>query len=226
MKKILALILMLVCVTAATAMAEEAGAIVQSSCSIVQSGDDYLAYCFAQVHNNTDNVLCLDEGTFQLTQGELTLAAEEVSKLWPQFLAPGEDGYLFDVVPFDEMPQVTGLEYHVRYLEINPAYAGVKMDVQSRLELDEESGVLSVVCEMENPTDADAFHPMIAIGLYSDAGQLLYADGRNLRDVGVTAQGSLLVRFEVEEMLTQQWISYGALPTQVKAYAMFRTGSD
>ena len=226
MKKILLLAWVLALALCAPAMAQEAGVIVQSSCSIVQSGENYLTYCFAQVHNNTDNVLCLDEGVFELTSGDETLAMEEVSRLWPQFLAPGEDGYLFDVVPFEQMPQVTGLTYHIQYLEINPAYAGVKMDVDSRVELDEDSGVLSVVCQMTNPTDMEAFSPALAIGLYTDAGQLLYADGRSLKDVGMTAGGQLLVRFEVEPMLVQQWMDYGALPTQVGAYAMFRTGSD
>ena len=226
MKRIIALLMTLSLMMGASALAEDAGVIVQSSCSIGQSGENYLAYCFAQVHNNTDNVLCLDEGTFELLSGNETLAAEDVSKLWPQFVAPGEDGYLFDVVPFSEMPPVTGLEYHIQYLQINPAYAGVKMDVSSRVELDESSGMLSIVCEMSNPMDAEAFDPVIAIGLYTDAGQMVYADGRSLKGVGMAAQGKLLVRFEVEETLTQQWISYGALPTQVRAYAMFRTGSD
>ena len=226
MKRIFALVLMLACIVAAGAMAEEDGVIVQSSCSIVQSGDDYLAYCFAQVHNNTEQVLCLEAGTFVLTGGDEELAEEEISEIWPHFLAPGEDGYLFDVAPFDEMPPVTGLEYHIQYLKINPAYAGVKMDVDSRVEIDEDTGMLSVVCEMVNPMDSEAFDPVIGIGLYTDAGQLVYADGKNLKGVGMAANGSLLVRFEVDTLLTEQWMNYGTLPTQVKANAMFRTGSD
>ena len=225
MKKIFALVLMLA-LAAAPAMAQEEGVIVQSSCSIVQSGDYYLTYCFAQVHNNTDQVLCLEDGTFSLTGGEETIAHEEVSKLWPYFLAPGEDGYLVDIVPFETMPQITGLEYDLKYLLVNPAYAGVKLDADTRVELDEDSGVLSVVCELTNPTDMEAFEPSLAIGLYTDAGQLVYAQGRNLSDVGMTAQGKVLVRFEVEPDMVAQWISYNALPTQVQVNAMFRTESD
>ena len=225
MKKIFSLVLMLA-LAAAPAMAQEEGVVVQSSCSIVQSGDYYLTYCFAQVHNNTDQVLCLEDGTFYLTCGEEVIAHEEVSKLWPYFLAPGEDGYLFDIVPFETMPQITGLEYDVEYLLVNPAYAGVKLDAKTRVELDEGSGVLSVFCEMSNPTNSEAFDPALAIGLYTDAGQLLYAGGRNLTNVGIPAQGSVLVRFEVEPDMVAQWISYDALPTQVQVNAMFRTGSD
>ena len=225
MKKIFALVLMLALATA-PAMAQEEGAIVQSSCSIVPSGDYYMVYCFAQVHNNTDQVLCLEDGTFYLTSGEETIAAEEVAKLWPYFLAPGEDGYLFDIVPFETMPQITGLTYDLEYLTVNPAYAGIKLDAKTRVELDEDSGVLSVICELTNPADMEAFDPAVAIGLYTDAGQLVYAEGRNLSDVGMAAHGGLLVRFEVEPDMVEQWISYDALPTQVQVNAMFRTGSD
>lgn len=227
MKKMLAIVLLMVlwALPMAAARGEE-GTIVQSSCSIVQSGEHYLAYCFAQVHNHTDQVLCLDEGMFRLKGGEETIAADEVSSLWPQFVAPGADGYLFDIVQFDSMPQVTGLEYDIQYLTISPAYAGEAMQTNAHVELDDESGALSVVCELINSGDTDAYNPMLAIGLYTDAGQLIYADGRNLKDVGVPAGGRLLVRFDVEYMLWEQWSSYGAVPTLVRAEAMYRTGSD
>ena len=226
MKKMIALALMMMLALVSMAAAEEMGTVVQSSCSIVQSGDYYLAYCFAQVHNNTDQVLCLEDGTFSLTSGEDVISHEDVSKIWPYFVAPGEDGYLFEIVPFNSMPQITGLSYDLQYLTVHPDYAGVKLDAQTRVELDEGSGVLSVVCELSNPLDVEAFEPVVAIGLYTDAGQLLYADGRNLQDIGIAPYGKLLVRFDVEPDMTQQWISYDALPTQVKVNAMFRTGSD
>ena len=225
MRKIFALLL-LALAAAVPAAAQEEGVVVQSSCSIVQSGDYYMTYCFAQVHNNTDQVLCLEDGMFYLSDGEEIIAQEEVSKLWPYFLAPGEDGYLFDIIPFETMPQITGLEYSLQYLLVNPAYAGVKLDAQTRVELDEDSGVLSVVCELTNPTDVEAFDPSLAIGLYTEAGQLVYAEGRNLKDVGLTAHGDVLVCFEVEPDMVAQWMTYDALPTQVQVNAMFRTGTD
>ena len=227
MKKCFAAVLLLVCLFAPMAFAEgEQGTVVQSSCSIVPSGEYYMAYCFAKVHNNTDQVLCLDEGMLELINGEETIAAQEVSQLWPYFVAPGGDGYLFEIVPFDQMPQVTGLRYENRYLEINPAYAGVALDTAARVELDDGSGLMSVVCEVTNGAAVDAYDPTIVVGLYTDAGQLLYCDGRNLKDVGVPMGEKLLVRFAVEPTLVEQWTSYGALPTQVQAGAMFRTGSD
>ncbi|MBE5799950.1 MAG: hypothetical protein E7321_08380 [Clostridiales bacterium] len=226
MKKFLTIALLIIFALAAPAYAEEPGVIVQSSCSIVESGEYYLVYCFARVHNNSDQVLCLDEGTFQIFSGEEPVAVEDVSQLWPYFVAPGADGYLFDIVPFESMPQVTGLEYTVRYLTINSAYAGEALDTQSYVEIDDESGEMSVVCEISNPTDADAYNAAISIGLYTDAGQMVYADGRNLQDVGIPAGGKVLVRFGVESALAEQWMSYDALPTQVHTNAMFRTSSD
>lgn len=225
MKKLIALALLLLFVMPAFAQGEQ-GTIVQSSCSIVQSGGYYLAYCFAKVHNNTDQVLCLDEGVFELNSGEEIITSQEVSQIWPYFVAPGGDGYLFDIVPFEQMPQVTGIRYDIGYMEINPAYAGLQLETTARVELDDGSSMMSVVCEIDNTASMDAYDPTIVIGLYTDAGQLIYCDGRSLKDAGIPAGGKLLVRFAVEPMLVEQWMSYGALPTQVEVSAMFRTGSD
>lgn len=226
MKRWIAAVLLMLLFAVPAMAEEEKGTIVQSSCSIVQDGEYYLAYCFAKIRNDTDQVLCLDEGMFYLVNGDEEIASEEVSQIWPYFLAPGTEGYLFDIVPFEEMPQITGIDYDLRYLDIHSAYAGTTLKTQGYVELDEDRNALSVLCEVVNPTDADAYDPTVVVGLYTDAGQLVYSDGRSLKDVGIPANGKLMVRFYVEPMLVEQWLNYGALPTQVQTGAMFRTGSD
>ena len=57
----IALAAMLLC--GAVGLADSEGVIVQSSCNILQSGEYYLVYTFAQVHNNSDSIICLDQGT-------------------------------------------------------------------------------------------------------------------------------------------------------------------
>ena len=76
-----ALLLLLLCVCASCRAEEEPVVVVRSSCSIVRSGDYYLVYSFAQVHNNSDDVLCLNEGTFDLIGGDQILSTREVSQL-------------------------------------------------------------------------------------------------------------------------------------------------
>lgn len=75
MKKMLAA-LALALTLPTCALGDSEGVIVQSSCNIVQSGDYYLAYCFAQVHNNASTVICLDQGTFDLQSGETLLSTQ------------------------------------------------------------------------------------------------------------------------------------------------------
>ncbi|MBQ4264424.1 MAG: hypothetical protein IJB85_02815 [Clostridia bacterium] len=211
---------------------EEPGVVVQSSCNIVQSGDYYLVYCFAQVHNNSDQIICLDEGTYQLSSGEQLLAIDEVSQLWPYFLAPGEDGFLFDIVSFEPnedgvvVPNVTGLHYQIKYMTIDPSYAGAQLETQAQILLDERSGEMTVVCEVANTTDVDAYDAAVVFGLYTDGGQMIYADGMNLKDMGIPAGGSVLVRFKVDDALVEQWHSYNALPAHVRTNAMFRNNED
>lgn len=211
------------------ALAQDEGAIVQSSCNIVQSGEYVLVYCFAQVHNNSDQTICLDEGFLHLMSGEQALSENRVTRLWPSFLAPGADGYLFDVVslePGEGIPAVTGLNYDVGYMTVNPAYAGQALEAQGRIEINDVTGRMSVVCEFANPTDEDAFGASTAFGLYTDAGQMVYAGGMRLQDIGIPAGGSVMVRFDIEDELAEQWRSYDALPTQVRADAMFSANED
>ena len=228
-KAAMLLALALALMTGVPALAQDEGAIVQSSCNIVQSGEYVLVYCFAQVHNQSDQTICLDEGTLYLMSGEEALAETRVSRLWPPFLAPGADGYLFDIVslePSGGIPAVTGLQYDVGYMTVNPAYAGQALEAQARIELNDVTGRMSVVCEITNPTDEAAFGASAAFGLYTDAGQMVCADGMRLQDIGIPAGGSVMVRFDIEEELTEQWRSYDALPTQVRAGAMFSANED
>lgn len=230
-KAAMLLALMLALMPGALALAQDEGAIVQSSCNIVQSGEYVLVYCFAQVHNNSDQTICLDEGTLRLMSGEEMLAESRLSRLWPSFLAPGADGYLFDIVSFGPgedggIPAVTGLDFDVIYMTVNPAYAGQALSAQARIEINDTTGRMSVVCEIANPTDEAAFGASTAFGLYTEAGQMVYADGMRLQDIGIPVGGSVMVRFEVEDELVEQWRSYDALPAQVYASAMFSANED
>jgi len=230
-----AMALLAVCLLAAgclPGMAENGGTITNSACSIVQSGDQYQVYCFAQVRNDSGRLICLDEGTLELMNGDMLLASQRVTQMWPYFLEPGEEGYLFDVVTFEPglegpvVPSVSGMTYDIEYMEINPQYAGEKLNMQARIESDDYSGKLSVICEISNPAQQPVFDPTVSFGLYTDAGQMLYAGGSTLYGVGVPAGGTVLARFDVDELFISQWISYGVTATQVRASAMVRSAQD
>ena len=135
----------------------------------------------------------------------------------------------FNIVTFEPgagIPSVTGLNYDLTYMTLNPAYGGQALDAQARIEVNDITGRMSVVCEVSNPTDEDAFGAMLATGLYTDAGQMVYADGLQLSDIGIPAGGRVLVRLDVDEELAQQWASYDALPTQAHVNVMFSTNED
>ena len=213
-------------------LADSEGTVVQSSCNIVRSGDCYLVYCYAQVHNNSSDIICLDKGTFEIAGGEQLLYSGEVTQLWPYFIAPGEDGYLFDIALFEPgenglaAPQVTGIDYNIQYMAIDPAYAGQQLNVRAELVEGAGENELSVVCEISNPTRTDAYGANVALGLYTAGGAMIYADGMSLQDVGIPAGGKVLVRFAVDELFVRQWKGYGAEPATVRATAMFRSSDD
>ncbi len=234
MKKIIVwavLAAMLLC--AAIGLADSEGVIVQSSCNILQSGEYYLVYTFAQVHNNSDSIICLDQGTFELHSGEQMLASQNVSRMWPYFLNPGEDGYLFDIVSFEPdengtpvVPSVTAIDYNITYMPVADAFGSRDLSAVCEILSGTEDGSLQVLCEITNTTEEDAFDPNISFGLYTDAGQMIYADGMTLKGIGIPAGGTVLTRFDVEEAFVSQWSSYGVMPTQAHVNASFRAESD
>lgn len=233
MKRMMTLVLaLLLCAACMAGMAEDVGVVAQTSCNIVQSGDYYLVYCFAQVHNNTDEVICLDEGMLTLMNGEQLLATSDVAQLWPYFLSPGEDGYLFDIVAFEPnedgvvVPTVTSLSYDIRYMTIEPEFASIALEAGARIEIDEASGEMTVVCQITNATQEDAFDPTIAIGLYTEGGSMIYADGMTLQGVGVPAGQTVLTRFEVDKLFVEQWHSYNAAPVEARVKASYRNDAD
>ena len=234
MKKILMLFVlaaMLLCAAAGFADAE--GVIVQTSCNILPSGEYYLVYAFAQVHNNSSEIICLDQGSFELHSGEQMLSSQKVTRMWPYFINPGEDGYFFDIVSFEPdeqgnpvVPSVTAIDYNVTYMTVNPAFASFDLSTVSHLEVNDAQGSMTVLCEITNMGDMTAFDPVVCFGLYTDAGQMIYADGMTLTGVGIPAGGTVLARFDVEKAFVEQWKAYNAVPTQVQASASFRSESD
>ena len=227
-----ALLLLLLCVCASCLAEEEPVVVVRSSCSIVRSGDYYLVYSFAQVHNNSDDVLCLNEGTFDLIGGDQILSTREVSQLWPYFLSPGQDGYLFDIVPFEpggsgmDAPVVTGLSYDLHTMRVDAAHASFALNAEARIETDATTGEMMVICEIDNPTQMDAFDPTVTFGLYTAGGDLIYADGATQQSVGIPAGGKMMVRFFVDKAFVEQWRSYQALPASARVSASFRVDED
>lgn len=235
MKKMIAvfaaLAILLLCATGSLADAE--GVIVQSSCNILQSGEYYLVYTFAQVHNNSDSIICMDQGSFELHSGEQLLASQRVSGLWPYFLNPGEDGYLYDIVSFEPdengmpvVPNVTAIDYNITYMTVDPAYGSKDLSAVSELAIDPLDESMYVVCEITNTTDEIAYDPTVCFGLYTDSEQMIYADGTTLKDVGIPAGGTVMVRFAVEEAFVSQWRDHGVVPTQAHINASFRADSD
>ena len=217
---------------ACMALADGAGTIVQSSCNIVQSGEYYLVYCYAQVYNNSDQIICLEEGTFELHSGEQLLSSQPITQIWPYFVNPGESGYIFELVSFEPnengqpvIPQVTGLEFDVQYMMVDMQYASQPLEVQAEIERDATGG-MTVMVRLHNATEHDAFDPTVAFGLYTDGGAMVYADATTLRNVGVPAGDGMLMRFPVDDAIAEQWASYGANVTGVQASAAFRDDTD
>ena len=227
-----AVLTVLMMLGATGAQADGEGRIVQSSCSIVRSDEYYLVYCYAQVHNDSSEVICLQQGTFELHDGEQSLVSSEISQLWPPFIAPGEDGYYFDVVTFEPdesgsavLPTVSGIDYNAVYATADAQYANYDLSAVSTVERD-RAGHITVVCELTNATDDLALEPTVAFGLYTDSGSMIYADGRLLQGMAIPAGNTLVVRFDIDSVLVKQWEQYGVSIAEARVNAAFCVDED
>ena len=115
--------------------------------------------------------------------------------------------------------------YDIRYMRIGLEHGG--MALETRTQIDQEpSGDVVVTCHLINPEMIDAYDPTVAIGLYTEDGVLLYADGVTLQDVGVPAGGEVLRRFRIDDTIAGQWSAFGVTPAWAQVSAVFRTDED
>lgn len=227
-----ALAALMMILTLACALADSEGVVVQSSCSVVASGEYHLVYCYAQIHNNSNEIICLENGSFELLGGDQVLATQEVTQIWPYFINPGEDGYVFDMVAFEPdengnpvVPQITGLTYDIAYMTVDQRYAALDLSAVATIEQDAGGGI-TVECAITNGNLVDAYDPTVAFGLYTDGGAMVYADGLTLRNVGLPAGETMLIRFPIDDAVSEQWRNYGANITSAHVNASFASGSD
>ena len=216
----------------ALALCEGELTVLQSSCSIVSYGEVYRVHCFAQVHNYSDQVVGMQTGSFRVMNGETVIAEEEVDRLWPYFLGPGEDGYVFGTAVFnpDEngnpvVPSVTGLNYTFETMEVRSGTANQQLFAQAEIER-MGSGSCLVTCTVENTGEITAYNPVIAFGLYTGSGTMIYADGKQLEQIGIVPGSSIVIRFPISLQLTKQWDDYGVTPDEIKLSASYRADED
>ncbi len=238
MKKMMSAVLAAALALGGMALAEEAeieasGVISQAACSIQQADEGYTVYCYAQIFNNSDHVIALEDGMLEVISGEQLLADQQVERIWPSFINPGEHGYVYDVVRIIgeegetvELPQVTGIDYRLEYMPVDVAYGNRKLSVTAAMTQMREDGPITVTCELVNDTDTDAEEPTVSYGLFTENGTLVYAGARTLEDIVLPAGQRIAVTFEIGDSFVQQWISYGAKPTQAQVSAVYRDNDD
>ena len=224
----LALALGLLCF--APAMAENELSIVQSSISIVRQEAGWLLSCYAEVRNDSAQVVALEEGHFSLTAQGGPLANGAVGSLMPYFLSPGQIGYLRDTVQIpplegDEQPLVTGLSYALTALPVDSALQSEGLSVRME-RMERENGGLLVELRLQNTTASPIWNPTLAWGLYASGGALLYADGRTLGNIALPGGDETIVRFDVPAAYVDRWDEYGAEPAEVRAMASYGGDED
>ena len=223
MKRRILAAMLLMLVAALPVPADEGASVIQSSCSIMEADNSFIVYCYAQVYNSTRNVVCMEEGSFELRSGDEILVTGSVEQMTPYFLKPGETAYLYDAAVMDwtegeGIPYITGLSYNITYYTVDDAFANRDLVVTGEQQR-EPDGALAVLLRVQNPLEEEAWNPTLAFGLFTEGGALLYCDGRTLENVGIPAGGEVTVRFDVSRLFTERWAEYGADPAPIRAIA-------
>ena len=227
-----ALLLVLIVFVPVSVRTEDELSVVQSAVSIIPYGDTYRVYCFAQVHNDSQMIQGMSSGVFRLYNGETVIAEEEVDRLWPYYLEPGQSGYVFGTAVFnpDEngnpvMPYVTRLVYTFETMEMTVSANSDSLYAEGTIERTGSGGYL-LTMTVENTGESMARNPVVAFGLYTQSGAMIYADGRQLEQIGIAPGSTIELRFPVGLQLAKQWDDYGVSPDEIIITASYREDED
>ncbi len=212
--------------------AQEDLTVVQSSCMVLVGETETRVQCFAQLHNNTDKVVYMGEGFLELFNDQTVIADKVVARIWPEFINPGEDGYVFDEVPFEPdadgqpfIPNVTGITYHMDTYLASRDYSNLPLDVSAVLE-DDTDGRLTVRFTIVNRGKEDAWNPTLAFGLYTDGGSLIFTGGTGFEDICIPSGSTIEKKYYVGSDLINKWNEYGAKPAEVHVTCCYRNDTD
>ncbi len=188
----------------------------------------YLAYCFAQVHNNASTVICLDRGTFDLQSGETLLSTSGSRRFGRTSSTPARTAICLTSFPSSRMKTAARRSLHhghfhnLTYLPVDAAFAKLRPfggfgNRSGRLR---HSG-----CDLppDQFDEMDAItRPWPSAQRYGQRRDALFgrydAPGRGYSGRRHGAESS----FRRGRAFVAQWQSYGAMPTQVHTNASFR----
>lgn len=206
--------------------------VVQTSCNILVYGDECRVYCCAQVHNDSNGLTGMESGVFQLMNGDEVIAEESVDRLWPYFLDPGKDGYIFGSSVFYpdengnlEVPTITGLVYQLIPMDVPVATENHRLEASMQIEKTQAGGY-ELICELTNMEEETAWNPLVSYGLYTSGGSMLYADGITLNGLGIRSGSTIELQFTVNAQIVSQWAGYGVEPAEVRVMGYYRKDSD
>jgi len=206
--------------------------VVQTSCNILMGEDECRIVCCAQVHNDSDHLAGLEHGFFRLINGEEVIAEEGIRRIWPYFLDPGGDGYVFETVTFYpdedghlEAPAITGVTFELNDMNVPLTVENNRLNTEMHIERTETDGYI-MACTLKNDAMETAWNPQVSFGLYTEDGLLLFADGKSLDNIGISGGNQIEIQFIVNPQIVAQWGEYGVEPAEVRVAGYYRQETD
>jgi len=191
---------------------------------------DYVGYAYAEVVNNSNEMLTVDYETSALklmnAAGEV-LYAEDIFFLSPQAIGPGETGFVMAesiYLEADVAEQLT--TYSLSVNGVDSWY----MDPLTYLPEDVLTADLIVGTDaygdsvtwiytlVENPNKGLLFDYGCVLGLYDQKGRLIYATEIQTYGVGIPVGQSAMLRMESPDELTAYWADKNITPTSIKVF--------
>lgn len=216
--------------SAGAALAEGGLTTVNAMFVLTPSYSDYVGYAYAEVVNNSSEMLTVDYETSSLklmnAAGEV-LHTEEIYFLCPQAIGPGETGYVMVESVYLETDVAEQLVTYSMTINGSDAWY---MDPLTYLPDDSLTADLVAATDdygdeitwlyvlMENPNKGLLFDYCCVVGLYDQQNRLIYATEIQTYNVGIPAGQSSMLRAEIPEELTAYWAEKGITPTNVKIF--------
>ncbi len=178
------------------------------------------AYLFAEITNTGDKAIVFNDGLFELfnADGDSVESSSYLS-CYPQYLAPGESGYIYDYLYIDD----PSLENSIDDYSLTVTGKGDNKNSTLRLPAEGiyeevESGYWTnryVTATIENNTANTLWNVKVVYVVFDQNDKLIFAKEDTMYDTGVPVGQKVMARIDVESALSDVWQAEESTPTKI-----------
>lgn len=225
MKKLMALLLVLMAVMLCTAaLADGVATVTEIDYTVVDRGDGKAGtWLVGTVENTGDATVYVSGMVVHLKDAAGNVFNEKKnSGIYPSYLDPGDKGYFLVFQNVSDVPSMDAiadydLTVETKSTKMNRYY----QDTTGTFELKggKETNEVRVEVSVTNQDDVIRSDYVVAYALYDQDGKIMYTNSMSVGSVGLMPGSTMVVTLSSDSSLGKQWYIDGRIPTSVQTVA-------